>query len=225
VPEDAGHEDTAASVGTTPVWLELALEEYRALRGEIIATMETQDGGLRFGVAALGIVSAAGFNVWDDTAAAALIFLVVVPFVSVVVLTVWMGEVTRMMRAGRHILKLEEVFDQRIEDLPSPIMKWETRLRDPDSDVTRWERHYEWNYHAIVLMFWSIGILSIAAGLYRGVWGDDPVGNAIAVAAAAGAVTGFSVVALVLILRQLATVCETEGLLRALRSRPHRPTS
>ena len=203
---------------SSSAWLELALEEYRALRGEIVATMETQDGGLRFGIAALGIVSAAGFNVWDDTVAAMLIFLVAVPFVSVVVLTVWMGEVARMMRAGHHVLKLEKVFRKKIDGLPEPIMKWETNLRDRTADTTRWDRHYEWNYLAIVLVFWTIAIASIAAGLYRALWGDDPIGNEFAVGLAAGLVTGLSILALVLILRKLANVCQTEGWLRFLRT-------
>ena len=217
---DPGEADTAAGQRVTPAWLELALEEYRALRAEIVATMETQDGGLRFGIAALGIVSAAGFNVWDETVAATLIFLVVIPFVSVVVLTVWMGEVARMMRAGAHILKLEEVFQDRIAGLPEPIMRWETNLRDRAADTTRWDRHYEWNYVAIVLVFWAIGLASIAAGLYRALWGDDPLDNEFTIVVAAGAVTGLTVVALFLILRKLATVCQTEGWLRVLRADP-----
>jgi hypothetical protein len=217
VPKKDGEGDTAENQVATSAWLEVGLAEYTALREEIIATMKTQDGGLRFGVAALGIVSAAGFNVWEDTAAAALIFLFVIPFVSVVVLTVWMGEVTRMMRAGKYILRLENEFHEQLDDLPTSFMRWESSLRDPNSEITRWERHYEWNYNAIVLLFWSIGIASIGAGLYRGLWGDDPFGNATAIAAAAGASTLLSVIALLLILRQLTAVCETEGRLRFLR--------
>jgi hypothetical protein len=217
VPEVPLQTDTAAS-GAAPAWQGLALEEYRALRGEILTTMQTQDGGLRFGVAVIGIVSAAGFNMWDDTVPATLIFLAVIPFVSAVVLTVWMGEVARMMRAGKHIERLEAVFKASFPDLPSPVMRWETNLRDPHSDITRWERHYEWNYHAIVLIFWSIGVAAIGAGVYRGVWGKHPLANTAAVSAAAGFVAAASLGVLFLILRQLAIVCETEGRLRFLRN-------
>ena len=218
MPEANAQKDTAARELALH-WQDLALEEYRALRGEIVATMETQDGGLRFGVAALGIVSAAGFNVWDDTAAAALIFLAVVPFVSAVVLTVWMGEVSRMMRAGSHIHRLEQFIQEQNPGLPEPVMRWETRLRDPRSEITRWERQYEWNYHAIVILFWSIGIASIGAGTYRALWGEKPLGNTAAVVVVAGVTLGAMLVVLFLVLRQLATVCETEGRLRFLRRR------
>lgn len=217
MPESAAQSDTAAGDGSG--WQELALEEYRALRAEIVATMQTQDGGLRLGVAAIGVVSAAGFNVWDDTAAAALIFLAVIPFVSAVVLTVWMGEVSRMMRAGSHIHRLERCIHEMTPGLPDPIMTWETRLRDPLSNITRWERQYEWNYQAIVLLFWSIGIASIGVGTYRAIWGVDPLATAPAVVGVAGAVLGAMSVVLFLILQQLATVCETEGRLRFLRRR------
>jgi hypothetical protein len=218
VPESTAQSDTAAREHASS-WQELALAEYRALREEIVATMQTQDGGLRLGVAAIGVVSAAGFNVWDDTAAAALIFLAVVPFVSAVVLTVWMGEVSRMMRAGSHIHRLEQFIHEQNPGLPGPVMTWETRLRDPLSDITRWERQYEWNYHAIVVMFWSIGIASIGAGTYRAIWGVEPLENRHAVVAVAGVVLGAMFVVLFLILQQLATVCETEGRLRFLRRR------
>lgn len=218
MPETRTQSDAAASQNASS-WQELALEEYRALRDEIVATMQTQDGGLRLGVAAIGVVSAAGFNVWGDTAAAAFIFLAVVPFVSAVVLTVWMGEVSRMMRAGSHIHRLELFIHAQNPGLPDPVMTWETRLRDPLSDITRWERQYEWNYHAIVLLFWSIGIAAIGAGAYRAIWGADPLQNTHAVLAVAGAVLGAMFVVLILILQQLATVCETEGRLRFLRRR------
>jgi hypothetical protein len=218
VRESTARSDTAATEHAWS-WQDLALEEYRALRDEIVATMQTQDGGLRLGVAAIGVVSAAGFNVWDDTAASASIFLSVVPFVSAVVLTVWMGEVSRMMRAGRHIRRIEQFIHEQDPALPDPVMTWETKLRDPLSDITRWERQYEWNYHAIVLLFWSIGNASIGVGAYRAIWGVKPLENTHAVVAVACAVLGAMFVVLFLILQQLATVCETEGPLRILRRR------
>lgn len=216
MPESAAQGDTAAREPAAR-WQELALEEYRALRGEIVATMQTQDGGLRLGVAAIGIVSAAGFNVWNDTAASALIFLAVVPFVSAVVLTVWMGEVSRMMRAGRHVYRLEKFIHDQNPGLPDPVMTWETRLRERSPDTTDWERQYQWNYRAIVLLFWSIGIAAACAGTYRAIWGVDPLENREAVMAVAGSVLGAMSVVLFLVLQQLATVCESDGLLSFLK--------
>lgn len=221
MPDSGVSSSSAAPAAEKPVWLELAIQEYNALREEILTTMRTQDGTLRFGAATVGIVTAAGFNVWDDTVAATMIFLAVVPFICTIVLIIWMGEVTRMMRAGRHLQRLEEVFAHEIPYLPAPVMKWETNLRDQEADNTRWDRHYEWNYHAIVLMFWSLGIGAIAAGLYRGVWGDSPLEYTQAVWIAAVAICAATLLALIVILRELATVCDTQGKLQFMKKRAH----
>ena len=65
---------TAANERGEPAWLELALTEYRALRDEILTTMETQQGTLRFGTATLSILVVGTLNVWDEKLVAALAF-------------------------------------------------------------------------------------------------------------------------------------------------------
>jgi hypothetical protein len=201
-----------SDLGTAPkpLWFELALQEYNALREEILTTMGTQDGTLRFAAAAVGIVLTGGFNIWTDTLPAALVFLVVVPYLCTMGLIVWLGEVTRMMRAGKHLERLEERF-QEIAHPPKPVMRWERNLRNPFAKGTRWDRHYEWNYLAIILMFWSLGIASIVAGAYRATLADTHLRNTTWVWVAAGVLLGLMVVALFLFLRKLATVCDTKG--------------
>jgi hypothetical protein len=201
-----------------PIWFELALQEYSALRDEILTTMGTQDGTLRFAAATVGIVLTGGFSIWNDTIPATLIFLVVVPYLCLMVLIVWMGEVTRMMRAGKHISLLEEVFEDHVADLPEPVMRWERNLRDPTAESTRWARHYEWNYLAIIFMFWSLGVVSIAAGVYRAIWGKGQPWSPTGVWIAAGVLLGVMTVGLFLTLRMLATVCDTKGRLSYLKN-------
>lgn len=212
IPENAA----AASSERTPAWLQLAIKEYEALRAEILTTMETQQGALRFGTAALSILIIGTFNVWEDKLVTTLAFLFVVPFLSNLVITIWIGEVTRMMRAGDHVSRVEAQFQELYPDMPKPFMRWETGLRDPSSTTTRWKRHYEWNYLAIILMFWAISVASMGLGVYRGISGGMPV-SAAAVWASGLLVFAASVVGLFLILRQLATVCHTQGILRFLR--------
>jgi hypothetical protein len=207
---------TAANADSRPPWLELALAEYEALRAEILTTMETQVGTLRFGTAALSILVVGAFSIWDDMLVTTLAFLFAVPFVSNLVLTIWIGEVTRMMRAGDHLKEVEDTFHNRFPALPAPVMKWETNLRNPTAGRTRWKRHYEWNYLAIVLMFWLIAVASIALGVYRGTSGGIPTDGAM-VCALGLLVFLASAVGLLLILRQLATVSNTQGILRFLR--------
>jgi hypothetical protein len=43
-------------------WLDVALEEYKALRAEILTTLHTQYAKLTFGTAAVGILVGLGFN-------------------------------------------------------------------------------------------------------------------------------------------------------------------
>jgi hypothetical protein len=208
--------EPAATPGPNPAWLPLAITEYEAIRAEILATMETQQGTLRFGTAALSILVVGAFNVWDDALVTTITFLFVAPFVSKLVLTIWMGEVTRMMRAGDHLRRVEDRLGEVFPDMPEPVMRWETSLRDPASATTRWKRHYEWNYLAIVLMFWSIAVASMGLGIYRGISGDLPLTDA-GILVLGGVVFLAGVVGLFLILRQLATVCHTQGILRRLR--------
>src|SRR5207253_2376382 len=86
--------------GSNLSWTDLALEEYRALRAEVVATMQTQGNSLSFGSATLGLVAAGAFNVWKEAFLTTVIFMFVVPFVCSLVLIIWMGEVTMMHRAG-----------------------------------------------------------------------------------------------------------------------------
>lgn len=206
---------TAAKEERKPPWLDLAVTEYEALRDEILTTMNTQQGTLRFGTAAISILGVGAINVWDDRLVTTIAFLFAVPFLTKLLLTIWMGEVTRMMRAGNHLADVEKTFIALYPEMPEPIMRWETRLRDPSSDITRWKRHYEWNYLAIVLMLWTISVASMAIGVYQGISGGLQVGDGW-VWALGGAVFLASVVGLYLILRQLAKVTETQGILRYL---------
>jgi hypothetical protein len=207
---------TAANEQAKPAWLELALAEYKALRDEILTTMETQQGTLRFGTAALSILVVGSINVWEDELVTTLAFLFAIPFLSKLVITIWMGEVTRMMRAGDHLVDVERSLQKVYPEMPEPIMRWETRLRDRHSPTTRWKQHYEWNYLAIILMFWTIAVGSMALGVYRGISGGLHVSDGW-VWGIGGLVFLSSFVGLLLILSQLATVTHTQGVLRFLR--------
>ena len=211
---------TAVSGQGKPPWLELALAEYQALREEILTTMETQQGTLRFGTATLSILVVGALNVWDDKLVTALAFLFVIPFLANLVITIWMGEVTRMMRAGDHLAEVETRFQAVYPEMPYPVMGWERGLRDPRSPTTRHKRHYEWNYLAIILMYWTMAVASLAVGVYRGLSGGLTIADGWVWAVGIG-VFLTSVLGLLLILRQLATATHTQGILRFLRRDRH----
>jgi hypothetical protein len=198
------------------MWVELALEEYKALRAEVLTTMQTQQGTLTFGTAAVGILAAGGFNVWKDELAATLVFLLALPLLSKLVVVIWMGEVVRMMRAGRHLQELEVRFASAYPEVLElgPVMRWETSLRDPEAQLL-WRRHYEWNYAAIVLLFWLIAVTSVGLGVYRGTHGGLLIDNAY-VWLIGGAILTLTLIGVYFILRQLAIVCRSQSLLHIL---------
>jgi len=151
--------------GSNLSWTDLALEEYRALRAEVVATMQTQGNSLSFGSATLGLVAAGAFNVWKEAFLTTVIFMFVVPFVCSLVLIIWMGEVTMMHRAGEHLLGLETELQRAFGVKPEgPVFSWESHLRSGP----RRERHFGWNYAAIIWMFLSIAAGSVLLGMYRG---------------------------------------------------------
>lgn len=60
-------------------WLDAVMEEYKAVRQEVLTSMQTQQTSLSFGTATLGILAAGGFNAWDHDVPAVLVFLVGIP--------------------------------------------------------------------------------------------------------------------------------------------------
>jgi hypothetical protein len=113
-------------------WLDSALAEYEALRAEVLATLRAQQAILTFGTAALGVLAAGAFNVWDDAAVVAIVFLGVTPLLSGIVLVIWAGEYVRRLRAGAHLKQLEAIIRDGIPGTPEGVMAWEASLLDPE---------------------------------------------------------------------------------------------
>lgn len=149
-----------------PDWLDVALEEYRALRAEIVATLETQYATLTFGTAAVGLLVGFGFNAWDEAFVAQIAFLGAVPAVAYLVLVIWMGELTRMMRAGDYLAELECRINEEVRAVDRPdALGWETFLRK-EAEEGKTAQH-RWHYRAIIGMYQLLAIASIAVGMHR----------------------------------------------------------
>lgn len=147
-------------------WLSVVIEEYKTLRNESLASMGTQQSILRFGTAAIAIVIATGFNLWEKSPLPEMIFLLFFPTISYLVLTIWMGEVARMMRAGIFLVKLEEKINKEFGDKPKALT-WENWLRETQHDGKT--PQLRWNYYAIIFLFLSMAIASIGIGNHK-VW-------------------------------------------------------
>ena len=147
-------------------WHDVALEEYKALRAEVLTAMQMQYTTLTFGTATIGVLFGFGANVWKakEPLAAEIVFLAAVPILAYLVLVIWMGELTRMIRAGAYVAFLEVRINRAVGER---ALGWETFLhgRD-DADETRTE-HRRWNRAAIFFLYAAMAAAAIALGWDR----------------------------------------------------------
>jgi len=145
-------------------WQVAALEEYKALRREILDTMRNQQMLVHVGAITIGLILAWGFHEWDRSRIADLVFLVFVPAMAYVVLILWMGEVARMMRVGLYLADREKEISASFTDHPGAL-NWENWLRTRSGKK---EPHRVMlNYLAIVVLYLSAALVGIAVGNYR----------------------------------------------------------
>jgi hypothetical protein len=110
--------------------MQLLLEEYRALRGEIIQSMQNRNSVLTFGSATLGaIISATALSAKSlNEVAIFLIFTTAIPLVSLCTLNFWIAETSRIVRAGLYI---REHIEAQINEQFGETLVWETYIRVP----------------------------------------------------------------------------------------------
>jgi len=82
--------------------IQIILNEYVALRQEIICCLTTQYQTLAFGFPVIGAAFIAGFNWWGKEISI-LIFSLVIPYLIIMCLLFWGNQVARMNRAGAYI--------------------------------------------------------------------------------------------------------------------------
>lgn len=108
--------------------LQLLLEEYRALRAEITASLAAQHAALSYGIAAVALVTVALGTIWNKSPGlTGLALMTIVPLGLFFVFTVWGTEIGRMRRAGAYI---GGYLEPRINDvsLVSNGLAWEAWL-------------------------------------------------------------------------------------------------
>ncbi len=158
----AGHTGSqTVEVGRDPV--ELDLEQYRALRAEILLTMEDSNQTMAFGLTAIGLVANVAASTYE-TAAGFLLLGLVIPVMSGFVMSLWFAAQERMGRAAYFISGLERRFQSVPEWTGSDT--WELWLRPTLHDPAR--RHFWATQDAAFGVFALIAIvacgLSLAAG-------------------------------------------------------------
>lgn len=104
-------------------WITVALEEYRAIRDEIIKSIEVQQMVLNFALGAVSVLLLAAFNV-DVPGVTVALLILVVPTMAGLAVLMWLSEVARMMRAGLFLHTAERKINTRFEDAPLSWEKW-----------------------------------------------------------------------------------------------------
>jgi hypothetical protein len=151
--------------------LNVMMQEYAAIRGEIQTSLSNQVSILSFGAATVGLLVAAGAALWQDEPwPTGLLLLLVVPVVCFLTLIIYAGELIRLMRAGLFLNRLENCVNEAAStylahdsDKRQAVLTWEQwrSIRTGRRDVDRSNR---W---AITSVFFLLAIVSSGLGYWR----------------------------------------------------------
>jgi hypothetical protein len=146
-------------------WLSLVTEEYKSARQESLDAGNNAQSILRFGIATIGIVISAGFNLWDKSPIPDFVFLVFNPILCYLILTMWIGEFARRIRVGHFIIQeIEKKVNSEFPNLP-PAIIYESWIRKPNEKGR--PRLFKWNRYATIALFLVTAICSIGVGNYK----------------------------------------------------------
>jgi hypothetical protein len=168
-------EHAEATARAREQWRSLLIEEYKALREEVIASLASQQQILGFGAATLGLVIGPGLALWgSNTEATELPFLIVfgffVPLLSGIVVVIWFGEVLRMIRAGYAVAGLESTLNDDLKEAgwPAPALSWESFLRDERQPKRKLKlRGFVINFWGVIAAFGAIALTAFTLALVR----------------------------------------------------------
>jgi hypothetical protein len=168
--------------------LGVLIEEYKTLREEVLTAMTLQQAVIRYSVATIGALLVVGFSLFEKTYSQ-YIFFGLVPLASYFGLTVWMGEVGRMMRAGKAVASLENKINTLFDD--GSLMTWESYLRSSEWGISK---QMDWNYLAIIALHLGAAVSSVWFGLVN-VWDKYSADRLLTIALSQSAL--FTIVVLV----------------------------
>lgn len=148
----------------TANWIEVALEEYRALRQESLQAMQAQQTIVNYGLLVVGALLGVAFGSWTEVLPSAILLLAFVPIVCYLVLFVWLGEIARMMRVGRYLKDLENEIGSRCPGEPPPL-RWENHLRKTVGGLGT--SQMQWNYVAVIALFLLAALIAVGVGHFH----------------------------------------------------------
>ena len=135
---------------------ETLLDEYKIQRTAESERVQRSQHTVTFGGATIGILIAAGFNIWEQVLPATLIFLVVVPLVSTAVAVQWVGLMRSYVRTHQYVNALERAIKAKLGgEAPSDLFAKHTPGREA------------WFQSAGMAVFGLLAAGSIVLGVYK----------------------------------------------------------
>ncbi len=123
------HEGASDSpAASASLWFTIVLEEYKALRVEIVDAIHAQRTIMQLGVTGVSVLIGIGLQ-RTPSLLASIILTILVPFVTFFITTAAWGELFRAARASLFIWKREDVINKFVKGSDSPAMAWESWLR------------------------------------------------------------------------------------------------
>jgi hypothetical protein len=119
-------------------WLTAALAEYQSLRAESLQAQQAQLTILQFGITGVAVLVGLSLQL-ENEGLAILLLLLMVPLVSIFIVSVWFTEIFRSLRAGDFLAEREKKINNEIGN-KVPALYWETWLRQPEPNRRMFNR-------------------------------------------------------------------------------------
>jgi Zn-dependent protease with chaperone function len=142
----------------------LSVEQYRTVRQEEFAALQSQISTLRYGITGCVVLIGIAAQQHADKYLGWAISLALVPLVVLFSAVIWMGEYERMARAGHFVAILEGQLNTRLGDGWRPL-RWESWLREGGSSESRIVGGQH-RYLAIACVFIAFQVAAVAMGLH-----------------------------------------------------------
>ena len=164
---------------------ELIFEDYKVLREESLESMRNRNAILTFGLGVLGVIFHAGISSFsagtkDSYWLSFLIFYIGIPALSLLILTLWLGESARMSRIGVYLKERENLINllsgSVLKSLNTASKKghpthfdkvvfWENYIRERIDNPHGKTRQLIFPYKAVIALFFGVYIISIITSI------------------------------------------------------------
>src|SRR5262245_22305606 len=140
-------------------------DEYKLQRSAESEMVQRSQHTITFGGATIGILIAAGFNIWNQVLPATLIFLVVVPLISTAIVVQWVGQMREYQRTHQYVNALEGAVKAALrgKDVPDVLFG-----KHKDRSEGRYKPDESWFQSAGMFVFGLLAAGSIVVGVYKG---------------------------------------------------------